>query len=297
MKLAFPCFVLGLLFTSLIPLASAQTLVIAQLSDRPKKDYKQLRPMVEYAAERLSHLGISRGEVKLYDTPEALVKAVKNGEVHWITETPYTASILVHDAGAHPLLMKWKSNQRRYQTLIYTRKDSPIQSIGDLAGKRIAFEHNTSFSSYLLPRILIEKRGLKLNQVRNSQDPVNNEQVNYLFSRNEKNNLLWVHKGIVDAGALNNGDWNNPKRVPKVLKDDLKIIFRSAFYPRALELVGPGLSPTIRNGLKELLLSLNKEQHAGLLHRYEKTAGFEELTPDLNRTLHEVYSFRQRYIQ
>lgn len=275
--------------------AFSQTLVIAQLSDRPKKDLKQLRPMVEYAAEALSTVGITRGRVELFEDIEELVQAVEAGDVHWVTETPYSAAVLVHEAGAIPLLMKWKSRQQRYQTFIYTHKDSGISSLGDLIGRRVAFEHDASFSSYFLPRMVMEKEGYSFNAIDSTRAELATGKINYTFSRNEKNNLLWVHKQLVEAGALNNGDWENPKRVPESLKSDLRIIYRTDLYPRALELVSPQLDPTVQNALKEFLLGLDYEDDHDVMKRYEKTTGFEEPVAELPGLLQEIYSYRKAF--
>ena len=271
----------------------AQTLVIAQLSDRPKKDLKQLRPMVEYAAEKLTSFGITGGHVELFKDPEPLITALRNGEVHWVTETPYTAARLVHEAGAIPLLMKWKSRQERYQTFIYTHKDSGINSLSDLKGKRIAFEHDDSFSSYFLPRMVMEKTGYSFNAIENTYSELELDKINYVFSRNEKNNLLWVHKQLVEAGALNNGDWGNHNRVPESLKSELRIIYKTELYPRALELVSPKLDPAVSSALKELLLGLDYEEDRDLMKRYEQTTGFEEPIAELPGLLDEIYSYRK----
>lgn len=269
---------------------AAETLVLAQLSDRPKKDFKQLRPMAKHVAKHLGHVGITRAEVRLFSELDELVEAVKNGDVHWVTETPYSAAVLVHEADAVPLVMKWKSRQQRYQTLIYTHKDSGLKSLGDLSGKRIAFEHNNSFSSYYLPRLILEKQGQSLNQINGLNAERDSSKVNYLFSRNEKNNLLWVHKKLVEAGALNDGDWHNPGRVPDALKSELRIIYRSEPYPRALELVSGKLSAERAAALKDLLLSMTPDSHGKLLSRYEKTSGFEALNDDVPKLLTEIYN-------
>ncbi len=269
---------------------AAETLVLAQLSDRPKKDFKQLRPMAKYVAKQLGHVGITRAEVRLFSELDELVEAVKNGDVHWVTETPYSAAVLVHEADAVPLVMKWKSRQQRYQTLIYTHKDSGLKSLEDLSGKRIAFEHNNSFSSYYLPRLILEKQGQRLNQINGLHAERDNNKVNYLFSRNEKNNLLWVHKQLVEAGALNDGDWQNPGRVPDALKSELRIIYRSEPYPRALELVSSKLSAERAAALKALLLGMTPDSHGKLLSRYEKTSGFEALNDDVPDLLAEIYN-------
>lgn len=277
--------------------AMADTLVLSQLSDRPKKDFKQLRPMAKYVATQLAPLGITRAEVRLFSDLDELVQAVKAGEVHWVTETPYTASVLVQEAGAVPIAMKWKSRQKRYQTLIYTHKDSNLRSLDDLVGQTIAFEHNNSFSSYYLPRLTLEQQGFTLQEQASLNSPKAPDQVNFLFSRNEKNNLLWVHKRLVDAGALNDGDWNNPGRVPDALKSELRVLYRTKEYPRALELVSPTLSPERAEALRSLLLTMTPRSHGKLLSRYEKTSGFEKITPEITGLLNGIYSSSRHWPQ
>lgn len=288
-----------LMFFVMLPAHSAyaETLVIAQLSDRPKKDFKELRPMVQHIAARLSAVGITDGTVKLYSDIEELTQAVKSGEVHWVTETPYTAAVLVHEANAVPMLSKWKSGQRQYQTLIYTHRDSGLYSVQDLQGKRIAFEHSQSFSSYYLPRLLLEQQGLTLTEMPGLKAKTADGAINYLFSRNEKNNLLWVHKQLVEAGALNDGDWNNTSRVPAALKADLRIIYRSEPVPRALELISPKVRPEVAQALKDILLNMTPETDGDLLARYEKTTGFEIPPPQLPQMLKEIYTTSQRWSQ
>lgn len=277
---------LGLLLS--VP-AQSRVLVLGQVSERPGKDYEQLRPMVEYAAAQLSSLGISSGEVRLYAGAEDLAAAMRHGEVDWVTETAFTAARLVHEAGARPLLRKWKRGQRDYQSLIYTRADSPVRNLNDLVGQTIAFEHADSFSSYFLPRQLLERQGLRLRPLDNVQQPAKPGLVSYIFSRTEKNNALWVHKGLSVAGALNNNDWDNPARVPPGLRADLRIIYRSASYPRALELVSADLEPALVQALQDLLLGMEPDTFPELLARYEQTTGFELILPDDMQLLTDIY--------
>lgn len=269
--------------------AEARVLVLGQVSDRPGKDYEQLRPMAEYAALQLAPLGITSAEVRLFAQATDLIAAMRRGEVDWVTETPYTAARLVHEAGARLLLRKWKRGQRDYQSIIYTRADSGVHSLEDLVGRSIAFEHADSFSSYYLPRRLLEQQGLALNPMLDMhQSPVPGR-VSYIFSRNERNNALWVHKSLIVAGALNNNDWENPARVPPALRDELRIIFRSPSYPRALELVSAGLAPELVTALQELLQRLTPESAPDLLARYEQTTGFEPILPDDMQLLNDIY--------
>ncbi|MBS98843.1 MAG: hypothetical protein CMI01_09225 [Oceanospirillaceae bacterium] len=272
-----------------VPRANAVPLVIAQVSDRPKKDFKQLRPMVDYMASRMADLGFDRGEVRLFPSVDALIEAIQKGQVHWITETPYTAARLIREAKARAIVKKLKNGQREYQTLIYVRADSPFHTLADLVNQRIAFEHTASFSSYFLPRQIITSQGLNLIELDHHSDPVPQGRIGYLFSRNEKNNVLWVDKGLVQAGALNNGDWQNPERVPTSVREHLRVIHRSALYPRAFELTTPALSDAAAQRLQDTLLAMGSPQRS-LLLRYEDTEGFEPVGPRDHLFLEQLLS-------
>lgn len=253
---------------------TAQTLVLAQISDRPKKDFRQLRPMVQFMAKALEAEGFSRGEVRLFPDYEQLSAAIRAGEVHWVTETPLTAARLVQADLATPLLRKWKRGQRSYQSLIYVRADSDINTLQQLKGKTIALEHRDSFSSYLLPLMALQAEGLKPVELDKPGQPTPADQVGYLFSRNEKNNILWVDKGVTTAGSVNDGDWTTAGRLPAGLTGKMRIIHRSEHYPRAYELVTPALAPAAAEALAQQLLTLD-DTHRPLLQRYEQTRRFE----------------------
>jgi phosphonate transport system substrate-binding protein len=277
---------LGLVLFSAV---EARVLVLGQVSDRPGKDYEQLRPMADYAAQQLAPLGISSAEVRLFPQAADLVAAMRRGEVDWVTETPFTAARLVHEAGARLLLRKWKRGQREYQSIIYTRLGSSVRSLDDLVGQTITFEHADSFSSYYLPRRLLEQRGMVLSPMKDLQQLPVPGRVSYMFSRNERNNALWVHKSLIVAGALSSSDWNDPARVPPALRDELRIIFRSPSYPRALELVSAGLAPELVAALRDLLLHMTPANAPELMAAYEKTTGFEPILPDDLPLLNDIY--------
>jgi len=269
--------------------SEAQTLVLAQITERPKKDFKELRPMVTYMAEQLKEFGITSGEVRLFSNVSELVAAVKHGEVHWITETSFTAAKLVHEAGAKLIATKWKNGQQSYSSILYARSEHNIQSVTDLIGTTIAFENKNSFSSYFLPRLYLESQGLTLERLDNLRQVPAENKVGFVFSRNEVNNVLWVDKRLVAAGALNNGDWANRDRMPASIKSRLTIFYQSLPYPRSLEIVGPGLSPKIAKALTSKLLMMNSASDNGVMARYEQTTGFSPITPDIYHQLEQVY--------
>lgn len=271
----------------------ASTLVIAQLSERPKKDYKELRPMVTYMAAQLSSVGVTSGEVRLFRDIEKLIAAINRGEIHWVTETAKSAAIIVNRTSSNVLLSKWKNKQKSYSSLMYTRQDSDIKSIDQLIGRVIALENEDSFSSTFLPRLLIEERGLVLQQLDDIRSRPDKDKVGYVYSRNEKNNILWTAKGLVDAGVVNDGDWVNENRLPVKLKQQLRVFHRSEKFPRAFEITTFALPKTVSALLKQKLLAMNESNARDVLLRYENSTGFSELPSNYRQRLDEIYAQTQ----
>lgn len=258
--------------------AQAQDLVLGHIASVSGKGIRELQPMADYVAAELAEQGVTAGVVKLFPDEDSLLAAVKSGQVHWVTETGLVAARLIHEANAQVIARKWKNGQREYQSYIFTRRDSGISNLSDLRGRVIAFEHEDSFSSYYLPRHVLEQAGLPLYEMANLHVKPQIGQVNYVFSRTERNNVLWVDKGLVAAGVLNSGDWTNPKRVPPSVRERLQVISKSDAFPRAFELAGPGLSASAVAQLQAVLLNLTQTQHADLLRSYENTTRFEVST-------------------
>ena len=96
--------------------------------------------------------------------------------------------------------------------------------------------------------------GLSMEILLSPQDRPAGSSVGYLFAQSEGNIATWVHKRLVDAGVLSNLDWDNPGRMPPAFRKDMKVLFETDEYPRALELVRSDLDPKVLARLRELLL-------------------------------------------
>lgn len=104
------------------------------------------------------------------------------------------------------------------------------------------------------------------------------DEVGYLLIGQEINIATWVYEGRVAAGAFSDHDWNSQEHMPPAYKKELQIVDRGSPYVRAVELVGPGLSPEIRDRLVEVLLGAHEDPKARrALTAYQKTKQFAEL--------------------
>lgn len=263
--------------------------VMAAISDDPQRYVEAMKPLADYMAARLAPHGVTAVEVLVAENRRQLIRLLLDGRVDWVTETAYSAAVLEHRANAEILLRKWKYGVPSYQSILFVRRDSGIESTAGLINRRVAFQHPGSTTGYFLPRTRLESSGLNLRELRSIREPARPGAVNYLFSGSEYNSAIWVHKGLVEAAALSNLDWQDESVVPPGIRDDLRIIYSSEPIPRALELVRRDLHPKVKRALKSVLLSAHSDPEAKeALRAYHMTLRFDELDQESLEALRQM---------
>jgi phosphonate transport system substrate-binding protein len=261
-------------------------LVLGRISDDPKAHYEQLKPLLDYVVPRMADVGIREGRVLMARDAQQMQSYMRRGRVDWVTETAGTAMVLADRGGAQPLLMTERDGVAGYRTLYFVRADSPVREIDDLRGRSIAFQNRFSTSSYYVPAIELLDRGLRLEVLLSPMDRPAPDSVGYVFGRSELNVSAWVHKGLVDAGAMSNLDWINPQRVPPSYRRDFRIVRETPEFPRALEMVRGDLEPRVRERLREVLLGAADDPDAReALLRFFKTTRFVPIDAQTARAL------------
>jgi len=237
-------------------------LVLGRISDDPKLHYEQLKPLLDYVVPRMADVGIREGRVLMARDAQQMASYLRRGQVDWVTETAGTAMLLEKRGGAQPLLLTERDGVSRYRSLIFVRADSGLRSLDDLRGRSVAFQNNASTSAYFVPTIELLRRGMSLSLLLSPMDKPAGDSVGYVFARSELNIGAWVHKRLVDAGAMSELDWNNPARVPPSFRHDLVVIHTAEPVPRALEMVRGDLDPRVQARLREVLIQASADPEA-----------------------------------
>lgn len=272
---------LTLLFVATNSAVAKDTLVIGKVSDNPKKHYRYLKPMVDYVVRGMEDLGIKQGKVLMAKNNQQMLRYLKQGKVDWVTETVFSSVVFHDEAGAEIILRKWKKGAPDYYSLIFVRKDSGIDSLQDLKGRTIAFEDSGSTSAYYIPASVLIRNKLELYKLDSARDKFQADKVGYIFTNEEINTSTMVYKGLVDAGAFNNRDWETEDHNPELYRKDMKVIYKTNRFPRALEVVRKDLDPNIKQRLKELLLKAHEDPDAkSALRSYQKTKKFDEINDE-----------------
>jgi phosphonate transport system substrate-binding protein len=266
------------------------TLVIGRVSSNPKKHYKRLKGMVDYAVSRLGDQGISKAKILFARDNSQMIRYLNEGRVDWVSESVFSAQCFMELAGAEPFLLRWKKNAREYRSVFFVRKDSGIRNLEDLAGKKIAFGDAGSTTSFLLPAAVLRKTGMALVRLETPNTPVPENTAGYFSTEGSEASIaLAVYTGRVQAGAFSNQDWDSMSDTPAPVKNELEIIYKSAFIPRRLELFRKGLDEKVRQALMKILLTAHENPEGQkALSAYDSTNRFEKMTPEIWKSLEQA---------
>ncbi|NZA28101.1 phosphate/phosphite/phosphonate ABC transporter substrate-binding protein [Luteimonas sp. SJ-92] len=248
-------------------------LVLGRITDDPAAHYEQLRPLLDYVVPRMADVGIREGRILMARDHQQMQSYLRRGRVDWVTETSASAMLLQQRAGAVPLLLTERTGVSHYRTVFFARRDSGIDSLDDLRGRSVAFQSRASTSAYFVPAVELLERRLPLEILLSPLDRPPVDTVGYLFARSEANISTWVHKRLVDVGAMSNLDWDNPRSTPHSYRHDLRILHQTPDYPRALEMVRGDLDPAVQARLREVLLEAADDPDAA-----EALLGFFQTT-------------------
>ncbi len=261
-------------------------LVIGKVSSNPKKHYKRLKPIADYAVSKMGDLGYTHARVLMAKDNDELIRFLKQGKVDWVTGTPFSAMAIHEKAGTELLLRRWKKGTPEYHTVFFVRSDSYIETINDLKGKTIVFQDPDSTSAYYIPADILIRQRLNLVRLNTPKETPPKDSVGYVFGGEEITMSTWVYKGVVDAGAFSNLDFNRDKDLPPLFREKFTIIHKSKSYPRSVELIRKDLPEVVKQRLKKVLLHAHEDSDAVLaLKAYQRTAKFDEFSDECILTL------------
>jgi phosphonate transport system substrate-binding protein len=103
---------------------------------------------------------------------------------------------------------------------------------------------------------------MSLQRLVSPMDRPDGRSVGFVIGGSDLNIATWVSRGMVDAGAMAQSDFDNPMLTPAALRRSLKILDTSAGYPLAMEVARPDLDARVRARLREVLLAASLDPDA-----------------------------------
>jgi phosphonate transport system substrate-binding protein len=254
-----------------------KTLSLGLVSETHRQEIqKHFQDFVRYVTRKLSSGSAIEGRVVIASTPFELAKLLEQRKIDFYMESAYPTYVInfVHGAGKL-LLRRWKGGLADYYSVIFTRSDSGIKRVEDLKGKTIVFEDAGSTSGYLMPKLFLQKRGLKLTEKgRFSPDSVMTE-VGYVFARSQEKLVDAVLTKQAAAGAFSNDDFSALDEKKKV---DIGVLAQTERLPRHLLSVRSDLAPAFAARLEALLLAMHEDAEGQrILQKTDGTTKFDML--------------------
>lgn len=265
---------------------------------RIARDVDEHLPAVEalsrYLEPRIAHLGYTKARAVLARDNAEMADFLRRGIVDLISETPLSAVYLVEIAGASIALRERRKKSESYSSVIFVRADSPLNTLADLRGRRIAFEDPGSTTACLLPLADIKRAGLQTAALEDATSPPVENAVGYFFTLSESSIATAVARRVADAGALSNEEWRALRHKQPAPPVELRIIHTSDPVPRAFVLTGPAVSDAQRDGLRKILLAMEADDDGSdVLNDYGKVDGFDPIDASLEaqvRSLEATYA-------
>ncbi|NOR52196.1 MAG: PhnD/SsuA/transferrin family substrate-binding protein, partial [Gammaproteobacteria bacterium] len=171
-----------------------------------------------------------------------------SGEYDFAYMNPYHATVAMSKKGYRTLV---RDQGRRLSGILVVRKESPLQKVSQLQGKRVAFPAPNALGASLLMRADI--------------DQLYQTKIDPIYVQTHSSVYLHVLMGNTDAGG---GVLATLRRQPQEIQDQLKIIYRTREMAPHPIMVHPRVSSTVAEAVQQALLEMgNSVEGAKLLAR------------------------------
>jgi len=192
---------------------------------------------------------ITGKKVKWYgaDSYAAQVEAMRSGRLHVAGISTGPTVFGVNLAGYVPVAIMGKADGSfGYRLQLITHKDSNIQKVTDMKGRKIAHVTPSSNSGNQAPRALFTAMGVK---------PDEDYKVNY--SGKHDNSIMGVANKDYDAAPIASSVLDRMHDKGVVNRDDLRIIWQSKLFPTTSYGYAHNLHPALQTQVEHAFLTFD----------------------------------------
>ena len=175
-------------------------------------------------ADFQAYLEKATGKKVLYYTVQstaAEVEAMRSGRLHIAGFSTGPTGFAVNLAGYVPIAVKGNEDSfQGYNLIVVTKKESDIQTLDDIKGKKVAHTSASSNSGNLAPRAIFPQHGI-----------VPDKDYTVVYSGKHDQSILGVAHGDYDAAPVASDVFNRMAEAGRINVDDFRIVFTSPKFP------------------------------------------------------------------
>lgn len=202
------------------------------------------QPLMDYLSEKLQ----ARVKLVLLEDYDSIIEKMEARELEGGIHGSYSAYIVQKKLEAIPIARPEKNGVSTYKGLIFTRKDSEIETIADLQGKSFVYTDRRTSAGGLYPLYVFLKEGYDPAAFFN--------RVTYAGRHDLA--VLAVLNGDADAGAAKDTTYfDMTKKNPRIDAEMVIITSSSGQYPEKSLVVRNDLDPNIIGKLRQVLLDMD----------------------------------------
>ncbi|KAA0018197.1 phosphate/phosphite/phosphonate ABC transporter substrate-binding protein [Salinicola corii] len=198
----------------------------------------------------IEHLrDVTGKDVRFYavQSNAAEIEAMRSGRIQVAGFSTGPTPFAVNLAGAVPFaIMGSDDGEFGYTLQVYTRKDSGIDELSDLKGKRVAHTSPTSNSGNLAPRALFPEQGITPD-----------EDYEVVYSGSHDQSMLGVVAGDYDAAPVASEVVDRMAERGLYDPEEVKIVFESKRFPTTSYTYAYNLKPELIDKIKEAFFSFD----------------------------------------
>ena len=166
----------------------------------------------------------------------AEIEAMRSGRLHVGGFSTGPTNFAVNLAGAVPFAVKGDAKEwQGYQLWLIVKKDSPIKTIADIKGKKVAHVQPSSNSGNLAPRALFPKEGV-----------VPDKDYKVLYSGKHDQSIMGVNSGDFDAAPVASDVFKRMAERGQIKAEDFRVIWKSQTFPTSSFAYAHDLEPKLR---------------------------------------------------
>lgn len=212
---------------------------------------------------------------------DELLAGAEHDDFHVMWLPPLVARKALASGSAAALAVPVRAGSTGYATALFTRDDSAIENLEQLAGTKVGWVDKNSLAGYVLPRALLRGRGLEgvfdAEVILGSHEAV----------------VAAVVAGKVDVGAtyahVERSASGDETVASKALDDrPIRILAHHGPVPADIVAVGRGVDAAARDRLRDMLITAPEAEVTRLFCSLLECDGFERVEPDQLHALDEL---------